>query len=218
MKRFKLLIVCSLLLFVLSACGTSSNSSMIIKDVSADTERISNSESSSNSGLKSMVVKDIDNDVKSNDSGDNSEEQVKSFSVGDVIKTVDYEATVSDVVFSYEVTPSDTSGLYYSYPADNGKVFVDIRFDVKNLMKRDIMLRDLFSVGALYDDGYSYKGFTALDTGTNLLDSSSWVVAEPLSTGTVHGIIECPEEVKTSENHLTVQIKVGDVLYEYAMK
>ena len=118
---------------------------------------------------------------------------VQPLNIGDTVTTDDYEMTLVSVGFSYDVLPSDTSGYYWHFAADSGKVYINVVADVKNTMKRDITLSELFSCTGIYDGDYTYNGFTAVDDGDgDFLQYNSDVAAVPLATCKVHSLIECP--------------------------
>lgn len=144
---------------------------------------------------------------------------VQSLDIGDTVTTDDYEMTLVSVGFSYDVLPSDTSGYYRHFPADSGKVYINVVADVKNTMKRDITLSELYSCTGIYDGDYTYNGFTAVDDGDgSFLEFNSDVAAVPLATCKVHSLIECPAEVDESDKPVTVQFKIGSEKYEYKLR
>lgn len=143
----------------------------------------------------------------------------KPINIGDTVTTDDYEMTLVSVGFSYDVLPSNTSGYYRHFPADSGKVYINVVADVKNTMKRDITLSELYSCTGIYDDDYTYSGFTAVDDGDgSFLEFNSDVAAVPLATCKVHSLIECPVEVDESDKPVTVQFKIGSEKYEYKLR
>ena len=168
------------------------------KTVSNYFEKMSDSqeEDSSGSSLEEYVLKD-----------------------GDTITTKDYEFTLDGVEFSHEVFPSDTSGYYYSYPADSGKVYIDVKAKVKNLMERDIRIDELYTCTATYDSKYSYTGFPIVDVGSRFDWVDNYSAATPLSTADTHYLIECPEEVESSDKPLVVSISLADgITYMYKIR
>lgn len=138
---------------------------------------------------------------------------------GDTKITDDYEFTLNSVELSYEVLPTDTSSGYTSYPADSGKVYIDVQADVKNLMQRDICIDELYTCTAKYDGEYKYTGFPIVDTGNSFDWVDSYTAATPLETAKTHYLIECPKEVDTSDKSLTVSITLADgTTYSYIVR
>lgn len=133
-----------------------------------------------------------------------------AFSIGDTLITPDYEFTVSNISFSYEVNPSDTSGYHRYYSPDSGKVYLDIDAQVYNTAKRSIQIRDLPSFKADYNSGYTYYSFSIVDVGSSFDWVSSYTAADHLTTCHVHCLIEMPEETETSEAPLFISFTTTD--------
>lgn len=147
-----------------------------------------------------------------------TETAAQTITLGDTIIAADYEFTLTNVEFSYEVLPPNTSSVYTSYPADSGKVYVDVSADVKNTMERNIRMDELFTVSACYDGKYQYPGFTVVGDDNQFIWASSYTAALPLETCQAHGLIECPVEVDTSGKSVVVTIVIDGVSYEYALR
>lgn len=146
------------------------------------------------------------------------ETAAQTIALGDTILGTDYEFTLTNVTFSYEVLPPNTSSVYSSYPADSGKVYIDVSADVKNTMERNIRMDELFTVSACYDGKYQYPGFTVVGDDNQFIWASSYSAALPLETCKAHGLIECPDEVSTSGKSVVVTIEIDDVPYEYVLQ
>ena len=165
-------------------------------------------------------VGELDYDIPLDDTGaeDQASVTTKPLSIGETVTTDDYELTVNSIDFSYEVSPSDTSGVYTSYPADSGKVYIDIKANFKNLMPRDILIKELPTATVTYNDQYKYTGFAIVDRGNSFDWARNYVVATPLSTEIIHILVECPKEVATSDGSVVVSIMMGQTAYEFALK
>lgn len=142
----------------------------------------------------------------------------QTIALGETILGADYEFTLTNVTFSYEVLPPNTSSVYTSYPADSGKVYIDVSADLKNTMERNIRIDELFTVSACYDGKYQYPGFTVVGDDNQFIWASSYTAALPLETCQAHGLIECPVEVDTSGKSVVVTIVIDGVSYEYALR
>lgn len=174
--------------------------------------------------MDGTVTVDIDNlysltgGVESNNTDDKANSVKKTIAIGDTIVATDYEFTLSDVEFTYELLPSNTSSVYSSYPAESGKVYVHVAADVKNTMQRDIRIDELFTASAIYDGSYNYSGFTVVDDDNRFDWVGSYVAATPLETCKAHSLIECPVEVDTSEKKVTVLIEIDGEQYEFVLR
>lgn len=144
--------------------------------------------------------------------------KVETISIGDVITTNDYELTLNNIEFTYELLPKNTSSVYSSYPAESGKVYIHVDADVKNTMQRDIRIEELFTASALYDGKYQYNGFTVVDDDNRFDWVGSYSAATPLETCGAHSLIECPVEVETSGKPVTVSLLIGNTNYEYTLR
>lgn len=139
--------------------------------------------------------------------------------LGDTIKTSEYEFTLNQVEFTYEVLPPNTSGWYTSYPADKGKVYINVVAHMKNLMKRDIRIEELYTSSATYANNYKYQGFTIVADDDGFDYNDNYTAATPLETVKTHMLIECPEEVYTSSEPVYVSIVLSDgITYKYQIR
>ncbi|KIR02313.1 hypothetical protein P261_01128 [Lachnospiraceae bacterium TWA4] len=71
---------------------------------------------------------------------------------------------------------------------------------------------------ANYNDGYEYKGFSAVDTGNSFDWISSYIICEPLNTCNYDGIIECPKVVKTGKEPLFITFTLAGKTYRYDVR
>lgn len=130
--------------------------------------------------------------------------------VGDTIKTENFEYTIEDAEFTYEVLPPNTSSVYSSYPAAQGKVYLHLDGKLKNLMKRDIRIDETFSATAIYGDGYVYDGFVIVEDDNRFDWVSSYSAGAPLETRGVHALIEMPAEVENTDENVIISLKTLD--------
>lgn len=143
----------------------------------------------------------------------------KELSQGDVISTDDFDFTLNKVELTYELEPDNTSSVYTSYEAPDGKVYIHIDGYYYNKSKKDVCIRDLFTPSADYDNGYTYEGFAIVDRDDNSFSwVSSYVICTPLETCHYHGLIECPKVVDTSNASLIVYLKIGGETYAYTIR
>lgn len=142
-----------------------------------------------------------------------------SIILGETISTDSFDFTVNNVELTYELKPRNTSSVYVSYPAEEGKVYIHIDGEYLNKSKRDICIRDLPVPHADYNGGYCYEGFVVVDDGDNRFDwVSSYVVAEPLTTCHYHGLIECPVIVDETGDPLFITIDINGTTYRYDIR
>lgn len=130
--------------------------------------------------------------------------------IGDTITTENFEYTIENVEFTYEVLPPNTSSVYTSYPAAQGKVYLHMVGKLKNLMKRDIRIDETFSPTGIYGDGYVYDGFVIVDDDNRFDWGSSYSAGAPLETSGVHVLIEMPDEVENSDENVLISLKTTD--------
>lgn len=155
----------------------------------------------------------------SSDGNHLSDSNVKTIDIGDVIETEDFTFTLNHVELTYELKPRNTNGVYSSYTAESGKVYIHVDGDYYNKSKRDICIRDLFAPSADYDNGYTYNGFVVTDKDDNSFTwASSYVVCTPLETCHYHGLIECPKVVDGSDSSLVVYLTIGGTTYQYTIR
>ncbi len=145
--------------------------------------------------------------------------EVKAIALGDVISTDDFDFTLNEVELTYELKPKNTSSVYTSYKAPDGKVYIHVDGTYYNKAKKDVCIRDLFAPSADFDNGYTYDGFAVVDDGDNDFTwASSYVVCTPLETCHYHGLIECPELVDGSDASLKIYLEIGGETYEYTVR
>lgn len=138
--------------------------------------------------------------------------------LGEMLVAKSYEMTFNTIEFSYKVLPDDTSGLYTTYSAESGKVYVHLDVDVKNTQKQQLRCDKIATVSVDYDNGYTYTGFATVEdrmTGFTYANISS---IDPLETKGMRYLISCPEEVETSVNPVRVIVTIDDHDYSFQLK
>lgn len=144
----------------------------------------------------------------------------KTISLGQTISCKSGDFTLNNVEFTYELKPRNTNGVYTSYPAESGKVYLHVDGNYYNTSKRDTRIDELPSVEANYDNGYTYDGFTIVDDGDNSFDwGSIYVACKPLTDCHYHGLVELPEDFEEDNKPLFITIKMPDgALYRYDVR
>lgn len=143
-----------------------------------------------------------------------------AIALGDTITTPDYEFTLNNVELIYELKPRNTNGVYTSYTAESGNVYVHVDGTYQNTSKKDLHIRDLCQPDVDYDNGYTYSGFAVVDKDDNSFTwASSYVVCTPLNSCHYHGLVECPEAINGSDAPLFVTLRLADgVTYRYDIR
>lgn len=100
----------------------------------------------------------------------------------------------------------------YLYLADEGKCFVDVKFDIKNIGTNPFYVNDVIAVSLIYDNQYQFSSY---ETRGNMLtvnpNGCSYVLSSGASYGSTPMIsalssttciahIMCPEEVMNSQD------------------
>lgn len=141
-------------------------------------------------------------------------------SEGDVIKNDNLEITIKNIEFSYDVIPENTSSFYTHYQAENGKVYIHIDTDVKNLAKQNLDCDDIMLVTANYNNGYTYSSFAVPEDESTGFTYANITSIDPLETLGVRFLINCPQEVEETENplYLTLKLSSEKQTYKYVLR
>lgn len=103
-----------------------------------------------------------------------------------------------------KVEPSNPASFYTYYEVkDPDRVYIHSVFKVKNLSGSSLSADEILTLTAKYDGQYEYTGFDAIeDIDGSDLGYTSISSIDPLSTRTLHYIIEVPKEVQDSGKSL----------------
>ena len=174
--------------------------------------------SSSDSGSDSATAEDTKNSEEKKAEGTKSTESPE-ITPGQTVTSKDFEFTVNKVVFSHKVEPDVKPSYYRYYDAESGHVYIYVNAKVKNLQQSSVESDEIYSVTADYDNGYTYSGFNIVNDSDGDFTYANITSLDPLQTNGVHCLIDCPEEVETSEKPLvlTFQFKDGSK-YIYKMR
>ncbi len=143
----------------------------------------------------------------------------QTLSLGQTITTPQYEFTLNKVELSYDVMPDNPPSYYSHYTAGSGQVYIYINATVKNLQKQDVECDEIYSVTADYNNGYTYNGFNITDDSDGDFTYANITSISPLQTLGVHCLIECPAEVETSNNPLSLSINLKNgTQYKYTVR
>lgn len=97
-------------------------------------------------------------------------------------------------------------------------MYIHIDTDVKNLQKQNLDCDKIMSVTADYNNGFIYKSQTAPEDNSTGFTYANITSIDPLETLGVRFLINCPEEVKASENSLFLNFAVDKKEYKYTIK
>lgn len=146
-------------------------------------------------------------------------ESIPAIQIGETVETKNYEFTLKKVELSYDVLPDQKSSYYNHYAADTGKVYIYVDVDIKNTGKQNLQCDDIYSVKADYNDGYTYDGFAIVDDSDMGFTYANISSVTPLETLGVPTLIDCPEEVETTDNPLYIIITMKDgSRYKYTIR
>lgn len=154
----------------------------------------------------------LENENDTDNPQDNELEAGTTFEVGVPITTTNFEFTLNSFEFVEEIYPPDLSGYYSYIPDIEGKVFLFVSIDVKNLGKKSIDTDEIYSATAYYDDGYEFSGYEIVFDDQGDLAYANITSLDPLSTLHVGYAFELPDDVAASEAPLYVDFNFeGDV-------
>lgn len=148
-----------------------------------------------------------------------NKKEIKKISIGETITTDSFEFTLNKVELSYDVKPDNPPTWYSHYQADNGQVYIYVNASVKNLKKQSINCDEIYSVKADYNGGYEYSGYNIVTDTDGDFTYANITSLTPLQTLGVHCLIDCPEEVETSDNPLVLTIELnGGEKFTYTVR
>ncbi|WP_297421747.1 hypothetical protein [Clostridium sp.] len=147
-----------------------------------------------------------------------AKEEVKTVTIGSTISGKSADITVNKIEFSYDVLPDKTDGFYNHYPAEQGKVYINIDVDVKNTQKQELRCGKVMKVEANYNDGYKYNSQAIVEDKNLGFTYANITSITPLETKGMRLIIDCPQEVEKSANTLTLTFDIDGEKYNYTMR
>lgn len=141
---------------------------------------------------------------------ENEKAQEMKLVVGKDLSTETKQIKFLGADFTTRILPPDTSGAYLYYSADDDKIFLDMKFKVKNLDKYEMNLNNIFTNVALdYNNGYSYNTVRYYWTeGDDISNVYSWDTLEPLNETTYHVTVEVPRAIAKDNKSITVTLNV----------
>ena len=145
-------------------------------------------------------------------------EEIKNIAVGQTINTDNFDLTLNKAELTYDVLPDDTSGFYTHYPADSGKVYINVDVDVKNNQKQDLPCDEILTVVADYNNGYTYNANPIVEDPQTGFTYANITSITPLETKGMRYLINCPQEVEQSQNPLFLTFNINGENYKFTIR
>ncbi len=145
-------------------------------------------------------------------------EKYTKLNLDETIVENDYcEMTIKHAEFTQTVMPTNASGFYSYYEVkDNNKTYAHLIVNYKNLKTTGANADEIATVKLLYDNTYSYTGFSAIEeSGGSDFTFSNITEIDPLDIGVIHYIIEVPKIVQESSKPVIFIIKFQDSSFYY---
>ncbi len=120
---------------------------------------------------------------------------------------------------STKVLPPTPKGFYSYYAADQGKVFVDLCLNYKNLATDDVEVYDIGDGLLIYDEKYNYSCFATVEEG-NRRDFTFASISQikPLTKEYVHYLFEVPDEVANGSGSIVIELDMSGHKYKYVVR
>ena len=136
-----------------------------------------------------------------------------SLYVGKVLNTNHAEITVKNIDIVDHIYPEKKSGYYLYYSvSETDTTWFHIELKVKNTGSGVLNLYSMIENPTItYDGMYDYRTYAVYYSKGSTIDRMyDWYAEtiDPLETCTVHVVVECPIDVKTSDKSLTGSIKI----------
>lgn len=145
--------------------------------------------------------------------------EIQPIALGQTVTTKNCTFTLNRVSLSYDVKPDNPPSYYQHYPASSGQVYIYLNATIKNTQKQSLECDEIYSVEADYNNGYTYTGFNIVTDYDGDFSYANINSVEPLQSMGVHCLVDCPEEVETSSNPLSLTISFRDgTKYSYKIR
>lgn len=207
MKKILILTLVSLLcVTTIIGCGGSN------KNIDTNSKNENNIEQFNKKEEKNEVkeVKEVKKEVEV--------KEVKSIADAQTINTDNFDLTLNKVELTYDVLPDDTSGFYNHYPADSGKVYINVDVDIKNNQKQDLQCDKIITIVADYNNGYTYNANPIVEDPQLGFTYANITSITPLESKGMRYLINCPQEVEQSQNPLFLTFNINGEKYKYTIR
>lgn len=209
MKKIISILLSVIMIFSLCACGNG-NSDVEESSKESTTESTSQPTEDTTEKHGEDTTESTEEDTTVEEETSEKVPKAKKLSKGKKIVVNNFEFTLKKVELSYDVKPSNPPKYYSHYPADDGQVYIYINAKVKNLNKQKVSCDEIYSVVADYNDGYTYTGFNIVTDTDGDFTYANITSIDPLQTLEINYLIDCPEEVETSNKPLLLTFNFGD--------
>lgn len=140
-------------------------------------------------------------------------ENIKTFEKGSELESDNLDVKIKYIKFTEDILPDNTKDFYTHYPADKGKVFLEIDTDVKNNNKQKILVEKIGRINVDYNNGYKYDGWLIPEDSQTGFSYASIESIDPLEKLGVRWVVNLPEEVEKSNKPLKITLTIGDEQY-----
>lgn len=142
-----------------------------------------------------------------------------AMSKDDKITSSMVEMKLRKVSFTKDIVPEYKIATYAHYPAGEGRIYLEVKTKMKNLLKEDLACEDIAAVTLRTETGESYMAFVVPETeARGISDDPSY----PIQSGKALGlryVIDCPEELKKSSSGMKLYFEFSDnEVYEYTIQ
>lgn len=203
-KRMLLGVFAAFMVLSLAACGGGAESTA--------------NESTSNTTQSSDQSQTEPQDAASADS---QEEEVPKIEIGQTTTIPDLcEFTVTSSGLKKEVVPPNPGDFYTYYSEEDGKTYVDVVINTKNLRTTARSADEFGSVKIYCSGGYEYDSFSTIEeNGGSNFTYTNITNVDPLETGVIHYIAEIPNELANDQSvGMIAKIKMLDNDYELTVR
>lgn len=137
----------------------------------------------------------------------------------DKVKSNMVEMKLKKVSFKKDIVPEYKIGTYVHYPAGEGRIYLEVKTKMKNLLKEDLACEDIATVTLRTETGESYMAFVVPETAARgISDDPSYPIQSGKTSG-VRYVIDCPAELETSKDGMKLYFEFSDEeVYEYTIK
>lgn len=199
----------------LSACGSTTESTA--NDTSADSAQSSAQSQSESQGTDTSEADTSETATAEAEKVD----EVQKIEVGQAVTIPDLcEFTVASASLKKEVAPPNPDGFYNYYAEEDGKTYVDVVINTKNL-RTTARSADEFGTVTIYcSGGYEYGSFSTIEeNGGSNFTYTNITNVDPLETGVIHYIAEIPNELTDDQSvGMIAKIKMLDNDYELTVR
>lgn len=154
-------------------------------------------------------------------SADSQEEEVPKIEIGQTTTIPDLcEFTVTSAGLKKEVVPPNPDNFYTYYAEKDGKTYVDVVINTKNLRTTARSADEFGSVKIYCSGGYEYDSFSTIEeNGGSNFTYTNITNVDPLETGVIHYIAEIPNELANDQSvGMIAKIKMLDNDYELTVR